>query len=274
MSSVLTTALTLGVVYGLVGAAVATVATATRTLHLAVGPILVAGVLTALTLDAGGVAPPLAVGAGLAVGALVSAALEPLVLRPLRGTLPRLVGLAVAGAVVEVVTARTLGTRTLRPDPLIPGADPVLLAVVVGLPLVALLSVVAARSRWGRRLRVVGGDPAAAERAGIDPSRTRAGVLAVAGAVTVAAGLLVAPIAFVGVGGGLAYTVRGVAAGALLGRRPPAWALAGGMLLGTVEAVALRVLPAAGPDVAIAVVVVGALALRGTDDRRGWGRVW
>lgn len=276
------TAAALGIVYGLIGAAVSIVAAATRTLHLAIGEVLVAGLLAQLTLAAAaafGVPAWLAIVGGLAVGAAVSAALEPAVFRALPPGLTWLIGLVVAGGVIEALVARTLGTATLRPDPLLPGgiagagAD-VTSAVVLGLPAVAALALAVRSTRWGHRLRLVGASPAAAERIGVSPPRTRTAALAACGAAATLAGMLVAPIAFVGVGQGAGFTVRGVAAAALLGRGGPGWALAGGLLLGVAETAAQSVWPDAGPDVIVAAVVLVVLAGRGSEQSRAWGRAW
>lgn len=274
MTEVLATALALGVVYGLVGAAVATVASATRTLHLAVGAVLVSGVVARGAVVGIGLPDVLAIPAALLLGSALSAVLEPLVLRPLRSQLARLVGLAVAAAVLEAATARIFGSRALAPPPLLPGADPVATALLLGVPLVLLLALVVQRTRWGRRLRLVGGSSGAAVRAGIHPGRTRTSALAVAGIVAVAAGLLVAPIVFVGAGQGAGLTLRAVAAALLLGRRAPLWAVPGGLALGLVEAVVLRVGAGPWPEIAVAALVVTVLAVRGHDEERSWGRAW
>lgn len=274
MSGVLPTAIALGVVYGLVGAAVATVATAARTLHLAVGPILVTGVVARSVLVTAGLPEVVAVVAAVVIGALLSALLEPLVVRPLREGLAQLVGLGIAAAVLEAGTARLFGSRTLRPDVLLGDVDPVVAAVALGAPLVLVLAAAVQRSRWGRRLRLVGGSPDAAARAGVDPARVRASALAVAGAVAVLAGLLVAPIVFVGGGQGAGLTLRAVAAALLLGRRAPLWAVPGGLALGLVEAVALRTTTAHWPEVAVGALVLAVLVVRGHDEERSWGRPW
>ncbi|MFP5310404.1 MAG: ABC transporter permease subunit [Actinomycetes bacterium] len=276
------TALALGAVYGLLGAAVSAVALTTRTLHLAVGPVLVVGVLVTATAGADllGVPTAVAVAGGLLVGAVASALLQPLVLARLPEGLPWLVGLGVAAAALEAGTARVFGTVTLRPAPLldlpalgrVDGA--VVTAVVVGVPMTVVLAWAVERTGWGRRLRLVGGSVEAAARGGVHAGRVRAGVLAVAGAVAVLAGLLVAPIAFVSTGQAGALTVRGVAAAALLGRGRPTSALAGGLLLGSVEALAQAAAPAVGAEVAVAVLVVGVLLVRGDATARAWGRVW
>ncbi|MBW3619260.1 MAG: hypothetical protein KY461_03385 [Actinobacteria bacterium] len=283
MAVTLTTGLALGAVYALVGAAVATVAVATRTLHLAIGQLLVAGVLVQLLLGVEvvtGLGAVPAVAIAVVLGAAASASLVPLVLRRLPRGLPVLIGLAVAGGVLEAAVARSLGTRTLRPAPLLelPGVagvgGAVVTALALGLPAAALLALVVARSRWGRQLRLVGGSAAAAELVGVPPARVETTAFAVAGAVAVLAGLLIAPLTFVGVTQGAGLTVRGVAAAALLGRGGPAAALPAGLLLGLAEAATQSLWPAAGGDVAVAAVVIAVLVVRGPDVSRAWGRAW
>lgn len=282
MSAALGTAVALGVTYALIGAGVAVVATAARTLHLAVGQVLVAAVLVQLVLGSPALGwPPVAtLVLALAGGALLSAALEPLVLRPLPPGLGWLVGLVVAAGVLDSALARGVTARTFRPDPLlalpeVAGIDGgVGAAVVLGVPATLLLALALTHTRWGRRARLVGGSTAAAERAGISPSRLRAQALAVGGAATAFAGLLVAPVVFVGTGQAAGFTVRGVAAAALVGRGGPVWALAGGLLLGAAEVAGGAAWPQAGGEVAVAATVLVVLLVRGGEHRRRWGRTW
>ncbi|MBW3577700.1 MAG: hypothetical protein KY462_08185 [Actinobacteria bacterium] len=277
MTVALLAALALGAAYGLVGVAVAAVALASRTLHLAVGAVLVAGVLIYVHLTAVGAAPLLAAGIAVAAGATVSALLEPLVLRPLgqsrrdeaRGddvALRWLVALAVVAAVLDAVTARTLGTRHFRPRPLVgalgdaaagPGA--LLVPAAAGLVLAVGLAAVLRGTRFGRRVPLVGAAPLAAALGGISPRRVRAGALALTGAAAVVAGLLLAPVTAVGTAQTGGLTVRGVAAAAVLGIAGPARAVAGGLLLGAAESAGQSLWPAAGGTVAVAAVIVAVL---------------
>jgi branched-chain amino acid transport system permease protein len=274
--------LALGASYAVIGAAVAVVAVATRTLHLAVGQVLVAGVLVGLVLASPALAVPtaLAVLAALAVGAMVSALLGPLVLDRLPPGLPWLLGLVIAAGVLDALLARTVGAATYRPPVLLPlpAVGPVDGAVAVALllgPVLALgLAAVLHATTWGRRVRLVGGSSTAAGRAGVSPAVVRAQALALGGAAAVVAGLLAAPVAFVGTGQATGLTVRGVAAAAILGRGGPAWALPGGLLLGLAEATGASLWPAAGGEVAVAAVVVAVLAVRGGEHLRAWGRAW
>lgn len=272
--SVLLTGLALGAAYGLVGVSVAAVAQAARTLHLAVGSILVAGTLTQLFLAAVGVPGWLAVVAALSLGAVLSAALTPLVGRRSgdRLLLP-LLGSAAAGVAYDAATAATVGTRQFRPEPLF-DADPLVVAFAVGLPAASALALAVRRSAWGRRLRLVGGSPEAAALAGISPRRTVAWVFAASGIAAVVAGLLVAPITGVGAGQGPLFTIRGVAAAVLLGIGGPERAVVAGLVLGLAEAAGQRAWPAAGGGSATAAVIIAVLAVRGGERRRAWGRVW
>lgn len=286
--AVLASAVTLGVGYALVGVAVVAVVRATRALHLAVGPVLVLGVVVSLALGTLGLGTWPALLVAMAVCAAVSAAMEPLLLRPLRSSgdvLLTLMGLAVAAAIVETAAGRWLTAQSVRPDPLIGGGAMVDLgwivlpagttaAVALGLPAVALLTWAIAATRWGRRLRVVGSAPRAAELAGVSPVRVRMVALAVSGAVAALAGALIAPISSVGVGQGGGLTVRGVAAAILIGFRGPFGAVVAGLGLGAVEAVAQGWWPAAGGTVAVAAVVIGVLYVRGGERARPWERRW
>ncbi len=282
MTPSLGAALALGSAYAAVGAAVAVVAAATRTLHLAVGQILVAGVLVHLVLVSGVVGVPVVVAlvVAVAVGAALSAALGPLVLDRLPSGAPVLVGLVVAAGVLDVavaraVTARPVSARPLLDLPVIGGVDPrVATALLLGLPLAIGAAVLLTGTRWGRAVRLVGGEPAAAAALGRSPARVRASALALAGAVAVVAGLLVAPIVTVGTAQAGGLTVRAVAAATILGLGRPLVAIGGGLVLGAVEVAGGALWPGAGAEVAVAVLVVGALLVQGDPQRRSWGRAW
>lgn len=283
MTELVTSAVVLGSVYALLGAAVALVSVATRTLHLAIGEILVVGVLVQLitgTEVVTGIPPVLAVVAAVGVGALLAALLEPLVLRWFTTPVHRLVGLAVAAGLIQSLTVSTLGARTYRPGLLlgfpdlanVPGES--VAAIALGVPGALVIAAALRWTRWGRRVRVAGGSSDAAARSGFSLGWLRASVLAVSGAAAVLAGLLVTPVTFVVAGQGAAFTVRGLAASLVLGRVGPTLAIAAGLGLGIVEAVAVNLWPGLGSEVAVAGVVVAVLVLRGSEETKGWGRAW
>ena len=279
VDGVVGTAVALGVAYGVIGVAVAVVAAATRSLFLAVGAVATAGLTGALLLgvtDLTGVPGPLALLAGMAAGALLGAALGPVVLarRPAGVTWP--IGFVVAAGAIEALLLRTVGGRAVRPDPLLdlPALGAVGTAVLVGLPVAGVCTWLVSRSRWGHRVRIAGSSPSAAARAGIRVLGIRSAALALAGAAAVLAAALAAPVVPIGPAQAASLTVRGIAAAALLGRAGPAWAIPGGLALGVAEALGQRAWPAAGGEVAVAVVVVAVLSMRGAHGARAWGRAW
>lgn len=275
-------AVALGAAYGAVGAAVSLVAVATRTLHLAVGQLAVAGVLVHLLLTSPVVGVPVVLALPLAilVGAALSAALGPVVLDRVPGGATALVGLVVAAGLLELLVVRTVTARPVATSPLLdlPAAGPLpgatVVALVIGVPLAGAASLVLHRTRAGRAVRLVGGAPAAAAAVGRDPVRVRAAALAGAGAVAVVAGLLAAPVVTLGTAQAAGLTVRAVAAGVLFGTTRPGRAVAGGLLLGAAEVAGGAWWPAAGAELAVAAVVVAVLVARGDGSRTAWGRAW
>jgi branched-subunit amino acid ABC-type transport system permease component len=282
MTAAVAAALALGSAYAAVGAAVTLVTIATRTLHLAVGQVLVAGVLVHLVLVSPAVGLPVGAAAAVALtaGAALSALLGPVVLDRLPDGGAGLLGLVVAAGIIDAVVVRTVTARPVVARPLldlppvghVPSATVV--ALTLGLPFVAVLALLLRRTRAGRAIRLVGGAPAAAAAVGRDPAVVRVAALATAGAVAVLAGLLVAPVVTVGTAQAGGLTVRAVAAGALLGGQRPGRAVVGGATLGAAEVAGGTVWPAAGAELAVAAVVIGVLAWRGDVQRRGWGRAW
>lgn len=282
MTPLLSAAVVLAVTYAVLGSAVTIVVAATRRLHLVLGHILVAGVLVAAVAGSPAFELPtwMVLLTALATGTLLSAVLGPLVLDRTRDPLLALVGLVVVAGSIDAVLARGLTAATIRPDPItgwpgVAGLDPgVTTAVLIGLPLVVVLAILLSRTRWGRRVRVVGASPDAATQLGLVPARVRAQALGVAGAATVLAGLLAAPLATVGTGQAAAFTVRGIAAAALLGRGGPWAAIGGGAILAAAEVIGTSLWPAAGGEVAVGTTVVAVLTIRRGARVRGWERAW
>lgn len=280
LGTILTTGLTLGVAYALVGAAVATVATSARTLHLAIGPVLVAGTIVALALRAAVAGPAgvvLGVAAALAVSVLLSLTCE-LVFARTDDPFVRVVGVVVVAGLTSAAAARTLGAVTVRPDPVLGlavGGLPlgVVDALALAVPAIVVLHLARARTPWGHRLQLVGGSAEAARRAGTSPGLVRAGALVASGVAALAAGLLVAPVTAIGLGSGPGLSVRAVAVGAV-GVRGPWAVLPAALVLGTVEAIGQGVAPSVGGDLATVGLIVVVAVVRGPEARRAWGRLW
>lgn len=290
-----------GAVYGLVALGFTLVYSLTRVLPLAHGDLVVGAVFVAVLAVLGSspvatVLSPLPaftlVAVALLAGALLSAAVYLLAVRPFLPGVGRRIGTAagVSGWVAATVTAGLLVREVLGlalpaeayavPDPFrlsaltadgvvgLPGGATLqvrLLGVLaIGLLLGAAVERYLVRSRLGKALRAVSDDPDAAALVGVPTDRVVLAAFVLAGLLAGLAGLLHAPGRAVAVDDGVVLGLTGVAA-ALLGRLGSLrGALAGGLLLGVTQSLAVSstLLGAAYVDVLPLAVLVTVLAVR------------
>jgi branched-subunit amino acid ABC-type transport system permease component len=216
-----------------------------------VGVLVVVG--TAPVASTPGVGTALALAAvTLAAGALLSAAVYLLAVRPFLRGAGDVVGWVAGGLAAGLLVRELLGLPFAQqayalPDPL--GAAGVLRlgggvtvpvrafeVLAIGLAAGLLVERALARTGAGAVIRAVSDDAEAAALLGVPTERVVLAAFALAGALAGLAGLLIAPAAPIGVDDGVRLGLQGIAA-ALLGRlgslRP---ALAGGLVLGVLEA--------------------------------------
>lgn len=290
-----------GAVYGLVGLGFTLVHRLTRVVSFAHGDLVVGAVFVGLLLTVG-TTPVVATPSGplavvqvlvvLVAGAVLSVALYLAAVRPfLRTDDAAPGGAATAGWVagtlaVGLLLRESLGLVFTREaysvaDPLrldrldggdgvlgLPGGGsvPVRLIGVLVLGLAAGVAVerLVVGSRTGAAIRAVAEDAQTAALMGIPAERVVLVAFAVAGVLAGLAGVLVAPGGRLTLAGGVVLGLKGTAA-ALLGRLGSLrGAVAGGLVLGVVEAVAVASDPF-GPayaDVLALAVLVGVLAVR------------
>jgi branched-subunit amino acid ABC-type transport system permease component len=213
----------------------------------------------------------------LAVGGVLGAVLYLVAVRPFTSELGWVAATVTAGLVVRealglvftreayaVADPLRLPTRLLS----LPGGGrlPVRLLLVLGIALAAGVAVdrLLVASRYGKAMRAVADDRDAAALMGVPTERVVVIAFAVAGVLAGLAGLLSAPAGPVTVTAGVVLALKGVAA-ALLGRLgSPRGALAGGLVLGVAESLAVSS-TALGPayrDVLALTVLVVVLAAR------------
>ncbi len=289
--------LAFGAVYGLLGVGYTLIHRLTRIHHLGYGDVVIGAIFVALLTSVGRQPVVIAPGALASVaqvfvallgGALLSAAVYATAVRPaLRATRA---DSAVAGWVVGVVLAGLIVREALAlvfPRESSAVADPLRLDRITGsgllelpggqsLPVrslgvfaVALLAGIAVerlvtRTRFGRALRAVADDPDTAALMGIDRERMVLAAFALAGLLAGLAGLLAAPSLRLTVGGGVLLGLKAAAAALVGGLGRPAGALAGGLAIGVLEALA-GASTALGPayvDVLPLALLVVVLALR------------
>lgn len=292
---VLLTGLSSGAVLGLVALGFTLVAGTVRVLHLAHGDVVIAAVFagvlgvlgrTPVATQLGGGATvgflALVLGAGALLGALVAV----LGVRPYltdRGRTSDALGWVAAGVAAGLLLRAVMGLLLPQegyavPDPLrlsalttdgllhLPGGStlPVralgvlVLGVVVGVAAERLL----VRSRFGRSLRAVADDPDAAALCGVNARRVVLVAFVAAGVLAGLAGLLDAPGRAVSVDDGVVLGLEGIAAAVLGGLGSLRGALAGGLAVGLLQAVAVYAGGAELQDVAPLGLLVILLALR------------
>jgi len=148
----------------------------------------------------------------------------------------------------------------------LPGGSTVAVRAVcvltIGLAVGLLAEAVLARSRFGRSLRAVADDPVGAALCGVPARRVVFGAFLVAGLLAGLAGLLAAPGRALSVDDGAVLGLHAAAAALLGGIGSLRGALAGGLAVGTVQALAGYAFGSGCYDLAPLVLLVAVLAIR------------
>lgn len=289
--------LSTGAVLGLVALGFTLVAGTVRVLHLAHGDVVIASVFAGVLGVLGRTPVATLLGPGrsvllvllvLASGAVLSGLVAVLAVRPWlpdartgrRGdALGWVAGGVAAGLLLREVLGLLLPQEAYAvPDPLrlaglssdgllhLPGQSTlpvrVVAVLVLGLLVGLLAERVLVRSRFGRSLRAVADDPDAAAMCGIPVARVVLLAFLLAGLLAGLAGLLDAPSRSVSVDDGVVLGLEGIAAALLGGLGSLRGALAGGLAVGLLQAVAVYALGAALQDVAPLALLVLLLAVR------------
>ena len=292
-----------GAVLGLVALGFTLVAGTVRVLHRAHGDLVVAAVFTGVLVVLGrtpvatSLAPLPALGFALLVltaGAALSGAVGWFAVRPHlpdsatgrpADPLGWVAGLVAAGLLLRAVLGLLLPQEAYAvPDPLrldsltrsgvltLPGGG-VLPARVPAVLVLGLLAGLAAerwlvRSRFGHALRAYADDPDAAALVGIPGRRVVLLSFVAAGLLAGLAGLLDAPGAALGVDDGVVLGLTGIAAALLGGLGSLRGALAGGLVVGVVQSLAVSGFGAEYADVVPLGLLVVLLAVRPEGLRR------
>ncbi|HEX8305208.1 MAG TPA: hypothetical protein VF612_10050 [Jatrophihabitans sp.] len=283
-----------GAVLGLVALGFSLVAGAARILPFAHGDIAVGAVFLAVLTTVGrtptaarlGLWPAIAlvllsVAAGVLLSGLVAAAV---VLANLDGgRRPSALGWIAGGLAAGLLLRAALGIFLPQqayalPDPLridaltpggllrLPGGSTVAVRAVcvlaLGLAVGLLVDAALARSRFGLSLRAVADDPVGAALCGVSARRVVFGAFLVAGLLAGLAGVLTAPGRALAVEDGAVLGLHAAAAAVLGGVGSLRGALAGGLAVGTVQALAGYAFGSGFYDLAPLVLLVAVLAVR------------
>jgi len=135
---------------------------------------------------------------------------------------------------------------------------------VVGLTVVIVigLQIFYRRTLFGKAVRACAINPTSARMQGISYSRVVMFSFALSGAISAAAGVMITPISFMGYSSGALLGLKGFAAATLGGLGSPVGAVAGGFILGIVEALGVGVVSAGYKDAIAFVILLLVLFLR------------
>jgi branched-chain amino acid transport system permease protein len=280
------TGLAQGAVYGLVALGFTLCYRLVRVLDFAHGDLIVGATFVSVLATVGTTpvlrSPSPLVGAAqvllmLVVGGVLGAVLYLVAVRPFSSELGWVAATVTAGLVVRAALGLVFTREAYAvADPLrlptrlvdLPGGGQMSVRLLAVLAIALAVGVLAERllvaSRLGKAMRAVADDRDAASLMGVPTDRVVLLAFAAAGVLAGVAGLLSAPAGPVTVSGGVVLGLKGTAA-ALLGRLGSArGALAGGLVLGVVESLAVAS-TAFGPayrDVLALTVLVAVLAFR------------
>lgn len=266
--------ITSGSVYALTAIGFTLVFNATHVINFSQGQMVMLGGLVGVALH--GVEAPLwacFLGAVAAITVL-GIALERVAVRPLvrKGVLAQIIATVGAAFVFETAAMLVWGREavTLPPfsgdAPLSVGKATIVPQTlwVVGLTvvIVAVLQVFYRRSLFGTAIRACAVNPTAARLQGISYRKVVLFSFAVSGAVSAAAGVMITPISFMSYSSGALLGLKGFAAATLGGLGNPLGAVAGGYVLGVLEALGVGVVSAGYKDAIAFVILLLVLFLR------------
>ncbi|HRY18684.1 MAG TPA: branched-chain amino acid ABC transporter permease [Candidatus Competibacteraceae bacterium] len=263
----LVTGITVGSIYALVGLGFALIYNASDVVNFAQGEFVMLGAMNAIALLAAGLPLPLAAIAAVLLTTLVGLLLERFAIEPAKGaSVVTTIIITIGAAIFLRGVASLLWGKNSLPLPAFSGNEPIDLGGATLLPqslwilggtvvLVALVNAFLNRTLLGKALLACSFNRAAAQLAGINVQvmlRLAYGLSAGLGAI---AGILVAPITFSSYEAGIMLGLKGFSAAIVGGIGNPMGAVAGGLLLGVLEALGAGLISSGYKD-AIAFIFV------------------
>jgi branched-chain amino acid transport system permease protein len=266
---------TKGSIYAVVAIGFNLIYSATGVLNFAQGEFVMLGGMVAVTL-AHFVPLPVAVAGAVAIVALVGCLLEVTFFRKLRRhSVLHLIIITMGLSIVMQEAALHIWDEKVRSLPYFTGNEvsslkflgaaisPQVLWVLGTVAVtVVLLHVFLKYTLRGRAMRACSSNPDAAMLAGINISNMRTLSFGLSAALGALAGCVISPITMTHYEMGAPLAIKGFAAAILGGMGNPMGAVAGGLLVGILEAFAVSRLPAAYNDVAAFVVLLLVLFVR------------
>jgi branched-chain amino acid transport system permease protein len=267
--------ITKGSIYAAVAIGFNLIYSATGIINFAQGEFVMLGGMVAVTL-AHYVPLPVAVAGAVAIVALVGGLLEVALFRRLqRHSILHLIIITIGLSIVIQEAALHIWDEKVRSLPYFTGNEvsslrflgaaisPQVLWVLGAVALVVLaLHVFLRHTLPGRAMRACSSNPDAAMLAGINIANMRTLAFGLSAAIGALAGCVISPITMTQYEMGAPLAIKGFAAAILGGLGNPMAAVAGGLLVGVLEAASVSVLPAVYNDVAAFAILLLVLFVR------------
>jgi branched-chain amino acid transport system permease protein len=265
-----------GLIYGLVGIGFCVIYNASGIVNFAQGVfVMLGGMVCQVLLGEFGVPLVLAIVLTIPLVAVSGMAMELLIVRPMmhRGaTLFAIILATLASQImIERITLLTFGDRPRTFEEFTPGGPLKIGDLAIGYQLfwilgcgallVVLLWLFFTRTRTGRALRACSQNREAAQLLGIPVARMMLVAFALSAALGAIAGILVTPTQYTAYNVGTPFGVNGFIAAIIGGFGRAGGALAGGLLLGILQALAIVMLGAGFKNVAALSVLLLVLLL-------------
>ena len=278
---------TVGAVYALVALGFTLIYNASDVVNFAQGEfVMLGGMITFFAWQAG-VPLPLAALLAILAAATIGVLLNKLAIEPARGApVASLIIITIGASIFLRGSAQLVFDKQLHRFPSFSGDDPLMvfgatilpqgLWVIAGAVAIFLaLWLFFARTLTGKAVLATANNRIAASLVGINPNHMMTLSFAVSAAIGALAGVLVTPITLTSYDLGVAMALKGFAAAMLGGMGVPAGALAGGLLLGLIEALTAGYVSSVYKDAVAFVLILAILFVRpqGLFGRKAMDRV-
>lgn len=263
--------LTVGAVYALVALGFTLIYNASDVINFAQGEFVMLGGMVTVFAYAAGVPLPLAALLAVATAVVTGLALHRFAIEPARGAnAVTLIIITIGASILIRGIAQIVFDKQFHRFPSFSGEDPIAVLGASILPqslwvlggaavVVAGLWLFMEKTLLGKAVRATAANRLAARLVGIDTALVLALAFGVSGAIGALAGILVTPITLTSVTVGTLLALKGFAAAMLGGIGNPVGAVAGGLVLGLLEALAAGFISSTYKDAVAFVVIIAVL---------------
>lgn len=267
--------ITVGSVYAIVAIGFNIIYSATGVLNFAQGEFVMLGGMVAITL-ASFLPVPVAVAGAVAIVTLFGCGLELVFFRRLRShSILHMIIITIGLSIVIQELALHVWDEKVRSLPYFTGNEAssvkllgaalspqVVWVLGTAAVVVMLLQLFYKRTLYGRAMRACSSNPEAAMLVGINTGNMRTAAFGLSAGLGALAGCVISPISMTHYEMGPGLAIKGFAAAILGGLGNPMAAVAGGLIVGLIEAFSVSVIPSAFKDVAAFAILLAMLFLR------------